>query len=145
MQVMYRVQFKYDDIRWRTGREVKGKLANGVGSQYPSHYHGTWCIQHYYRITPPSPDLNRLVRFAERRNLVYARVPSYFNWPLQTFWRSPAELSPNTTAYGPQIFSHMRIAVYLKPIWIRTRVHRLRTVVKPCPYGEEANKRPINL
>ena len=29
--------------------EVKGKLANGVGSQYPSHYLGTWCIQHYYR------------------------------------------------------------------------------------------------
>ena len=22
---------------------------NGVGSQYPSHYLGTWCIQHYYR------------------------------------------------------------------------------------------------
>ena len=29
--------------------EVKGKLANGVGSQYSSHYLGTWCIQHYYR------------------------------------------------------------------------------------------------
>jgi len=22
---------------------------HGVGSQYPSHYPGTWCIQHYYR------------------------------------------------------------------------------------------------
>jgi len=30
-------------------REGKGKLANGVGSQYPSHYLGTWCIQHYNR------------------------------------------------------------------------------------------------
>ena len=31
----------------------------------------------------PSPaDLNGLVRFAERRNLVSARVPSHFNWPL---------------------------------------------------------------
>ena len=29
--------------------EVEGKLANGVGSQYPSHDLGTWCIQHYYR------------------------------------------------------------------------------------------------
>jgi hypothetical protein len=29
--------------------EVKGKLANGVGSQYSSRYFGTWCIQHYYR------------------------------------------------------------------------------------------------
>ena len=27
----------------------RGKLANWVGSQYPSHYLGTWCIQHYYR------------------------------------------------------------------------------------------------
>jgi len=29
-----------------------------------------------------SADLNGLVRFAERRNLVPARVPSHFNWPL---------------------------------------------------------------
>jgi hypothetical protein len=27
-------------------------------------------------------DLNGIVRFAERRNLVSARVPSHFNWPL---------------------------------------------------------------
>ena len=44
-----RVQLKCDCTQWRTGGEVKGKLANGVGSQYPSHYLGTWCIQHYYR------------------------------------------------------------------------------------------------
>ena len=43
------VQLKRDGTRLRTGGEVKGKLANGVGSQYPSHYIGTWCIQHYYR------------------------------------------------------------------------------------------------
>ena len=30
----------------------------------------------------PPADLNGLVRFAERRNLVFARVPSHFNWPL---------------------------------------------------------------
>jgi hypothetical protein len=29
-----RVQLKPDGTRWRTGGEVKGKLANGVGSQY---------------------------------------------------------------------------------------------------------------
>jgi len=29
-----------------------------------------------------SADLNGLVRFAERRNVVSARVPSHFNWPL---------------------------------------------------------------
>ena len=44
-----RVQLQRDGTRWRTGGEVKGKLANGVGSQYPSQYLGTWCIQHYYR------------------------------------------------------------------------------------------------
>ena len=43
-----RVQLKCDGTR-RTGGEVKGKLANAVGSQYSSHYLGTWCIQHYYR------------------------------------------------------------------------------------------------
>jgi hypothetical protein len=37
-----------DGTRCRTGVEVNGKLANGVGSQYSSHYLGTWCIQHYY-------------------------------------------------------------------------------------------------
>jgi len=44
----FRLQLKCDATRWRTGGEVKGKLANGVGSQCPSHYLGTWCIQHYY-------------------------------------------------------------------------------------------------
>jgi len=88
-----RVQLKCDGTRCRTGWEMKGKLANGVGSQCSSHYLRTWCIQHYYRwraqlgcqqsteLTPPA-DLNGLVRFAERRNLVSAGVPSHFNWPL---------------------------------------------------------------
>ena len=44
-----RLQLKYDGTRWCTVGEVKGKLANWVGSQYPSHYFGTWCIQHYYQ------------------------------------------------------------------------------------------------
>ena len=43
-----RLQLKCDGTRWRTGGEVQGKLANAVGSQYSSHYLGTWCIQHYY-------------------------------------------------------------------------------------------------
>ena len=38
------------NVIWRsTGGEVKGKLANGVSSQYPSHHLGSLCIQHYYR------------------------------------------------------------------------------------------------
>ena len=44
-----RVRLKPDSTRLRTGGEVKGKLANGVGSQYSSHYLGACCIQHYYR------------------------------------------------------------------------------------------------
>jgi hypothetical protein len=43
-----RLQLKCDGTRCRTGREVRGKLANGVDSQYPSHYLGTWCVQYYY-------------------------------------------------------------------------------------------------
>jgi len=35
-------KLKCDGTRWR--REGKGKLANGMGSQYPSHYLGTCCI-----------------------------------------------------------------------------------------------------
>ena len=34
--------------------------------------------------TDAPADLNGLVHFAKRRNLVYARVPSHFNWPLAT-------------------------------------------------------------
>ena len=45
-----RLQLKCDGTRWHTSGAVKGKLANGVGSQYPSHYLGTWCIQDYYRL-----------------------------------------------------------------------------------------------
>ena len=87
-----RLQLKCDGTRWRTGGEVKGRLANGVGSQYPSHYLGTWCIQPYYRRrtsrlpvvdwTNAPADLNWRVHFAERRNMVSARVPSHFICPL---------------------------------------------------------------
>ena len=41
-------------------------------------------------MTPPA-DLNGLVRLAERRNRVSARVPSHFNWPL------PPDLNLNGT------------------------------------------------
>jgi len=49
MEEIGRGQLKCDGTRRRTEWEVKGKLANGVGNQYSSHYLGTWCIQHYYR------------------------------------------------------------------------------------------------
>jgi hypothetical protein len=43
-----RLQLKCDGTRRRTRGEVKGKLANGAGSQYSSHHLRTRCIQHYY-------------------------------------------------------------------------------------------------
>ena len=46
---MCRVETESGGTRRSTGGEVKRKEANGVGSQYSSHYAGTWCIQHYYR------------------------------------------------------------------------------------------------
>ena len=89
LHVWCRVQLECDGTRWRTGGEVKGKLANGVGSQYPSHYLGHVVypallpLMRIHRLpvvdwTDAPAVLNGLVRFAERRNLVSARVPSHF-------------------------------------------------------------------
>jgi len=72
------------------GDAREGKLANGVSSQYYSHYIGKTVYPALLPLmcTPsavsirlnwrPPADLNGLVRFAERRNLVSARVPSHF-------------------------------------------------------------------
>jgi hypothetical protein len=35
-----------------TGGKVKGKLSNGVDSQYISHYLETWCMQRHYHHYP---------------------------------------------------------------------------------------------
>jgi len=73
------------------GGEVKGKLANGAGSQFSSRYLGMLLPP---TRTPRLPvvegtdapaDLNGLVRFAERRNLVSACVPSRFKRSLLPF------------------------------------------------------------
>jgi len=112
-----RLHLKCDGTRWRTGGKVNGKLANGVGSRYPSHYLGTWCIQHYYRWwrkprlpvvdwTDAPADLNGLVRSAKRRNLFSARVPSHFDRPLQRnilllrYPNNPVTYLAKTTIFG---------------------------------------------
>ena len=78
----------------REGKWRGGNRRMGWGKQYSSHYHGTWCIPASLPLmrtprlpavdwtdAPPPADLNGLVRFAERRNLVYGgRVPSHLNW-----------------------------------------------------------------
>ena len=90
---MGRVQLKRDGTRWRTGGEVKGKLTNGVGSQYhplPRNlvYPALQPLMRTPRLsvvdwTDAPTDLNGLVRFAERQTLVSARVPSHFKRSLQ--------------------------------------------------------------
>ena len=92
------VQLKRDGTRWRTGREEKGKLANGVGSQmicgqYPSLprnlvYPPLLPLMRTPRLpvvdwTGTPAGLNGLVRFAERQILVSAHVPSRFKRGLQ--------------------------------------------------------------
>jgi hypothetical protein len=73
---------------------VKGKLENGVGSQY-SHTTSELGVSSTTnadahtsaassRLNDAPAHLNGLVRFAERRNLVSARVPSRFKRSLQT-------------------------------------------------------------
>jgi len=88
-----RLQLECDGTRWRTGEEVKGKLANGVRSQYtftlPRNvlYPALLPLMRTPRLpvvdwTEAPADLNGLVRFAERWNLVSASVQSHFNWSL---------------------------------------------------------------
>jgi len=44
-----RAEMESDGTRKRTGGEVKGKKANGGGSQYSRALYRTRSIQHYYR------------------------------------------------------------------------------------------------
>ena len=105
---------------WHTvtdGRGREGKLTNRVGSQYSSHYLGTWCIQHYYPLirTPRLPavdwtdapaDLNGLARFGQRQNLVSARVPPRFK-------RGILQCCPSTNLWC----CHHRTAVITFATW----------------------------
>jgi hypothetical protein len=121
--VLSEVQLKRDGTRWRTGGELKGKVANGVGSQYSSHYLETWCIQHYYRWcthlgcqqywTDAPADLNGLVRFAERQTPVSARVPSHFKRSLPIFKIWTTKLSTKNYNYKTFTYSiHVKIMVW---------------------------------
>ena len=93
IKIYFRIQLKCDGTRCRMRGEVKGKLPNAVGSQYPSHYLGTRCIQQYYRWcrTPRLPavdwtdaphraDLNGLVRFARKTKSGFCACDVIFKW-----------------------------------------------------------------
>jgi len=104
--------------RWRTGAEVKGRLSNAVGSQYPSHYLGTWCIQHYYRrcehlgcqqsteLTSPA-DLNGLVRFAWKTKSGFCACAIIFQ-KLRGLWKETNIINPVGTQQFVPLFSGHR-------------------------------------
>jgi len=114
------VRLKHDGTRWRTGGEVKGKLANWVGSQY-SHttserdvFSITNADAHTSaassRLNSPPPDLNGLVRFGERRHLVSGRVPSRFKRSLPHIACGPVA-RPWT-----QLLQRLQVRVYIQGV-----------------------------
>ena len=58
--------------------------------------------------TDAPADLNGLVRCAERRNLVSARVPSHFNWPL------PETLARQRSGWGVKLNPHLHLVPILR-------------------------------
>jgi len=68
---------------------------NAVGSQYPSHYLGTWCIQHYYRwcahLGCPVVDWTDA---PTDLNAVGSQYPSHYlgTWCIQHYYRWCAHL-----------------------------------------------------
>jgi hypothetical protein len=92
-----RVQLKYDGTRLRTGGEVKGKLANGVGSQYLSHSLVTWLVSSItttdalisaassrLKLMPPA-DLKLTRPFRRETKSGFCRVPSHFKTQFTRF------------------------------------------------------------
>jgi hypothetical protein len=110
-----RVHFKPDGTRWRTGGEVKGELANGVGSQYSSHYLGTWCIQHYYRwsahlgcqqsteLTPPWFKWTRPFR---RKKIWFLRVCHHISNAVYWMLVGGQRLAPTALPKGKTLGTH---------------------------------------
>jgi hypothetical protein len=66
-----RLQLKCDGTRWHTGGEAKGKLANEVGTQYSSHYLGTWYVY---------PALLPLMRTPRLPVVDWTDAPCRFKW-----------------------------------------------------------------
>ena len=80
-----RLQLKCDGTRWREGKWRGNWRMEWVASIL--HTTSELPLMRTPRLsvvdwTDAPADLNGLVRFAERRNLVSARVPSHFSWPL---------------------------------------------------------------
>ena len=65
----------------------------------------------------PPADLNGLVRFTVRRNLVSARVPSQFNWPLPTAVLRTKAASESCGTARPQAKDLITSFVFYKWRW----------------------------
>jgi hypothetical protein len=96
-----RVQSNCDGTRWRTGGEVKGKT--GAWNGYPVLFTLPRNLV-YLALLPlirTPADLNGLVLFAERRNLVSACVPSHFklSLPLEYFPWTRSSVSIQTCIF----------------------------------------------
>jgi len=95
--------------------------------------------------------LNGLVRFAEGRNLVSARVPSYFNWPLPLCrervklfipWHVPTSLGLQ------QRYSYsLRTALFcdIKQRVVATAYRRFGTTYRSHFQGSRPPKNPLNM
>jgi len=129
-----RLQLKCDAKRWRREGKWRGncRMEWVAGTLHTTSEHGVSSITTAYAHTSaassrlnwrPKADLNGLVRFAERRNLVSARVPSHFMWPLpkllnistlqirtidhEMIYRGVLALLGGPTAYGVQTAQKM--------------------------------------
>ena len=76
---------------------------HGVSSITTADAHTSGCQQSTELTSPPPADLNEIVCFAERRNLVSERVSSHFNCPLPDIQNTICNVAkPRKTTLHPQ-------------------------------------------
>ena len=92
--------------------------------------------------TDAPADLNWLVRFVERRNLVSARVPSHFNWTLQFVcselqrtWTGKAKYLPTPEVRRLTVWQLIcdYVCVRLIHAWLATNLLQCSKVIRGPP------------
>ena len=79
--------------------------------------------------TDATADLNWLVRFAERRNLGSARVPSHFNWPLTVPFHSCSKHNSQSTSHYVPYVKQVKMVFWVIKIWIILKVIGVRSLI----------------
>ena len=107
-----RVQLKCDGTRWRPGREVKGKLANGVDSQYSSHYLGT-CVSSNTTADAHTSAASSRLNWRPRR----------FKWTRpfrrkEEIWFLRVCHHISNAVYKNKIFYFCRYSVFMPFVWL---------------------------